>query len=226
MLLLQQATTCRGITTTLIIDCHQKKTYMTRPLVQFLLGAMAGSLSYHYGLATYTLEAIVAHVKRVNHFRDHKNDNNNQTNRPIRFSVSTYAHCPLPRRPRLFKPALPFRFAAPLASPPPSMSVDVALLESMWGESVAEELVIWRMHQIAGNCPEGKTLQVTVTRAGGMGAFCAPTCKEGFELVVKAANENSADYVCRRIRAPPPIAPRAPPTPPLRKKKRKKKQKS
>jgi hypothetical protein len=205
-----------------------------RPMAQFLVGAVAGALVYHYGLAIYTVDAVVAHVKRVNHFREHDNETNqtNQTNyyRPIRFSTSTYAHWPLPRRPRLSRPTLPFRFAAPLASPPPSTSVDVALLEMMWGESVAEELVIWRMHQISGNCPRGKSLQVTMTRDGGMGAFCAPTCKEGFELVVKAANENSADYVCVPIRAPPPVPipppiPRAPPRAPPHKKKKKKRKK-
>ena len=239
IILYPMATTCTAVATTttptMAIDRRQrkkpcKKSRMARPMVQFLLGTMAGSLSYHYGLASYTLEAIVAHVKRVNHFRDHKNDINNQTNRPIRFSVSKFVHWPLPRRPRLSRPTLPFRFAAPLASPPPSMSVDVALLEAMWGTRVTEEILLWRIKKISNNCPNGKSLHVNMRANGNMGAFCAPKCQTGFELVVKSAESKDStkvsEHVCAPIRAPPPIPPRAPPTPPLRKKKRKKKQKS
>jgi hypothetical protein len=110
-----------------------------------------------------------------------------------------------PLRQNTLRPRLWFRFPATPPSPP-SASIDVKLLERMWGEHEADEAVVYKLKSISAECGPGWSLKVAKTHNGGVGAFCAPTCKEGEELVFDAG-VSSVAYVCVPIRAPPPIPP-------------------
>ena len=152
---------------------------------------------------------------------------------PVRFSKSWPVRPMAPGRTVLGTPKAWIRFLRPPLSP--LVTADLALLTRMYGEETAEELLVFKMKDTADKCVPGTSLKVTYTSNGGVGAFCAPDCGDNEELVVAGGNAGEGvKYVCRPIRAPPPITPiepAAPQTPALKlnkkkKKKKKKKQKN